>query len=72
VKCLSSKFKAAAKAIPSSKATFEDMNDAIRPELKKLWLTEEKMALESRGEHLKIYDVQLEKSMVSTLFVILT
>jgi hypothetical protein len=62
---LSSKFKAAAKAIAQSKMAFDDLNDSTRSELRELWLNNEKIAMESRGEELKIYDVQWEKSIIS-------
>jgi hypothetical protein len=61
VKSLAAKYKAAIEGIEYTKEAFDDLNDAIKPDLRESWMSSEKMALELRGEHLKIYDVQIEK-----------
>jgi hypothetical protein len=62
VKALSSKFKAAQEGVQSTKTAFDDLNSAIQLEMRQTWLNSEEIAMESQGEYLKIYDVQLEKS----------
>ena len=61
VKALSAKYKAATKGLGLSKIAFNDMNEGIPSEMREDWMNLEQIALESRGEHLKIYDIQLEK-----------
>jgi hypothetical protein len=61
VKTLSSKFKAAVGSVQLTKVAFEKLDNAIDADLREMWTKLEKKALESRGEYLKIYDVQLEK-----------
>jgi hypothetical protein len=62
VKALASKFKAAQEGVQSTKIAFDDLNEAIQPEMRQVWLNSEEIAMESQGEHLRIYDIQLEKS----------
>ena len=62
VKSLSSKFKAAVEGVQLTKVAFEEINDATDSKDQAAWIKLEKTAVEYRGEHLKIYDVQLEKS----------
>ena len=61
VKALFSKFKAAVEGIQQTKTPFEALNRNIPSHLREAWKESEKVALECRGEHLSIYDVQLDK-----------
>jgi hypothetical protein len=61
VKALSMKFKVATKGLQHTKVAFDDLNSDIQPETREEWMNLEQIALESRGEHLKIYDINLEK-----------
>jgi hypothetical protein len=61
VKALSVKFKVATKGLQHTKIAFNDLDSNIQPEIREEWMNLEQVALESRGEHLKIYDINLEK-----------
>jgi hypothetical protein len=61
VKALSVKFKVATKGLQHTKIAFNDLDSNIQPETREEWMNLEHIALESRGEHLKIYDINLEK-----------
>jgi hypothetical protein len=61
VKALSSKFKAAVEGIQQTKMPFEALNQDIPDDLREVWKESEKLALEYRGQHLSIYDVNLDK-----------
>ena len=62
MKALSAKFKAATESLQHTKVAFDDLNSDIQPETREKWMNSEQIALEFRGEYLKIYDIQLEKS----------
>jgi hypothetical protein len=63
VKALSVKFKVAKKGLQHTKIAFDDLDSNIQPQIREEWMNLEQIALESRGEHLKIYDINLEKGM---------
>jgi hypothetical protein len=58
---LLSKYKAAVKGRDSSKVAFEELNASVDEAQLQKWREEESMAMESRGEYLRIYDVRTEK-----------
>ena len=60
-KPLSVKFKVATEGLQHTRIAFDDLNSDIQPEIREEWMNSEQIALKSRGEHLKIYDINLEK-----------
>jgi len=62
VKALLAKYNAATEGLRQTKIAFDDLNEGIESETREEWINSEQIALENRGEALKIYDIQLEKS----------
>jgi hypothetical protein len=67
VKALSLKFKAAARGIQHTQASFLELDNSLPSDLREAWLKSEEIALEFRGEDLKLYDVRLEKGALGFL-----
>jgi hypothetical protein len=59
---LASKYHAAVEGIEKTVDGFYNLDNAIQSDLKKAWLDDEKEALKSRGEKLRIYDIETKKS----------
>jgi hypothetical protein len=67
---LSKKFKAAKKGKRAMKAEFEELDSTIGDESRTQWEEEEELARNFRGEHLKIYEVRMEKGMWKLIFYV--
>ena len=62
---MSRKWILAKKGINDTQSVFEQLTDCIDPSSVKEWTAQERIAMEQRGEHLKIYEVKSEKCMIS-------
>jgi hypothetical protein len=58
---LLSKYKSAVKGRASSKVAFDELDASVDDEQSQQWREEEWVAMESRGEYLRIYEVRTNK-----------
>lgn len=58
---LVSKYKSAVKGRANSKVAFDELDASVNDEQSEEWREEERMAMESRGEYLRIYEVRTNK-----------
>lgn len=61
VKSLCKKYKAASNGIDLTKGPFEELSQALRPEMLNLWTKEAEKAEQDRGEALDIYSLKMDK-----------
>jgi hypothetical protein len=58
---LLSKYKSAVKGLAGSKVAFDELDASVDEEQSMQWREEERIAMESRGECLRIYEVRTNK-----------
>ena len=61
VESLCGKWTRAKKGVSDTKPAFEQLTDCLDPSLVQEWTRQECVAMENRGDDLKIYDVISEK-----------
>jgi hypothetical protein len=60
VKSISRKYKRAISSREESHNILKDLSACVEEEKRKIWEGDERKAMSSRGDHLKIYDVVLD------------
>ena len=68
---LSSKLRSAIKGKTNCKVAFEELDASVGEEQSMEWREEERMAIESRGEYLRIYEVRTNKGRHHNSFCII-
>jgi hypothetical protein len=61
VKSLTKKYTRAVKEEKDSQQVFQELDSSVDDPMRQTWSEQERMAFTHRGEHLKIYQVQMNK-----------
>ena len=61
------KYARAVQGLPKSNTAFEGLSASFSPDQIRLWGEQEKIAMEKRGEHLRIYEVKSSNGNIPLL-----
>jgi hypothetical protein len=70
VRSLLKRYDKAVDEIQEMKAAFEELCDTVDEQVLEQWKEEEQNAMALRGEHLRVYDVKMEKGLSCKVWVI--